>query len=301
MLNARLRSGLAILGSLLILQAAACSSDDGGDTDDAAADTGGGGTPDAGDGGGGGTPDGSGDDSGGTVDCPQPESTHTNLVYRVQYSDQTFPGVDPVTILQPGGVGIVLQGLINSDIDLDLLHILISSRNFQAECGATTLEATGNAGTEVSPGVYDWFPGVVVEYQPTTISAAREVANQEDISLIFPAIIPGSTDTLPIPAENIRLVGTFVDGANGPELAARLTGVIFEDAIAELPPIAIGSGEPAPLASLLGEDNINFEADGRRGWILEADIIAAPVTVVDGFFDRSGNSGDEGSGEGSGQ
>ncbi len=239
-----------------------------------------------------------GDDTSGAT-CAAADPSHTELVYRVQRSP-TFSGQEAVTILDPGGVGVILQGLINGDIETNRLHILISTREFASECGATTFEITGNAGSVTESGTYDWFPNSTVNYKPATIDADGNVVNLENLSLIFPAILPDSDDTLPIPAEDIEINGTILVGANGPEMIAKLVGAIYEDAIAELPPVAIGSGEPRPLASLLGESNRNIDRNGRLGWRLEADLVAVPVTPVDGFFEFETGAATEGSSDGSG-
>jgi hypothetical protein len=215
------------------------------------------------------TPDTGGGDGGGTG-CETPDSTHSTQTYRVTN----------VSIEQPGGIGLILEGLINQDIGDGLLHILIRAKDFDANCGDANFQATGNAGQVLESGEYDWFEGVTVEYKPATLGADGSFTNTEVLSIIFPALVPGDPEPLQIPVDDIILSGLLGDSGSGPTIEAILEGVIYEDRIQDIPPIELTPGaDPRPLADLLGRENQDVEGD-RPGWNLRAAVQAVAVTAI---------------------
>ena len=253
------RLPLALVSALLLSSLVTACSDDAEPTADSGA------TPDSSV-----TPDTGGGGDGGAITCDTPLSTHQTQTYRVTN----------VSIEQPGGIGLILEGLINQDIGDGLLHILIRARDFDVNCGDANFQATGNAGKVLESGEYDWFDGVTVEYKPATLGADGEFTNTEVLSIIFPALVPGDPEPLQIPVDEIVLTGVLADRGEGPKIEAILQGVIYEDRIQDIPPIELTPGaEPRPLADLLGRDNQDVTGD-RPGWNLRAAVQAVAVTSV---------------------
>lgn len=264
----RLLSVAALCGALTTL--AACGDEEetdnnGGTTDAGGNADGGGGGVDAG--GGGGT-----DGGGGGGTCSQPQATHQDALYRV----------NSVSITTPEGVGAFLQAQMQTDIEANILSILVEVKDFEAECGATTFRLTGNGGTWVEEeDAYTWMPEAQVPgFVPSTIDDAGAVTNLELLSLDFPIIEPGSERIVLLPVVDLEFEGVILDANGDISIVADLRGALLLEQIQDIA-IAITPGaDPRPLVDVLGMANMNYPADAeeKTGWALGAALGLVPVT-----------------------
>lgn len=186
-----------------------------------------------------------------------------------------------VRILQPSGVGPILEGLINTDIRNGKLHVLIQLSAFQGDW-PTGFTLTGNAGTDVEGG-YTWYPGVAVNYVPASIDADGFFAGDETLSIIFPALEPNETEPIQIPVSDLQLEGELYELDGTWSIEGVLSGAILASEITD---ITVNLGEERSLASLLGgEDEMDYPEDApqeeRTGWRLQAEVTADEVTFVE--------------------
>lgn len=203
----------------------------------------------------------------------------------VSHQDATFR-LTNVEINKPGGVGRLLQGLMNNDFENQRLHVLIDVRNFESACGTTELELTGNAGTlpeGQEPGSYAWFPGITPEYKPATMQEDGSVQNTEQLSLIFPALLVGSDDTIQIPVTDLLLTGQIFEQEGVLYIAGGLTGAILEADIADISVSLIPGQDPRPLPDLLGRGAMDYPVDAavKTGWQLEASANGTRVILLE--------------------
>ncbi len=257
----RLLSVAALCGALSTL--AACGDEEETDNNGGTTDTGGNvdaGTDTAGGGG----------DGGGT--CAQAESTHQDALYRVT----------SVSITTPEGVGAFLQAQMQTDIEANILSILVEVKDFAAECGATTFRLTGNGGTWIEEeDAYTWMPEAQVPgFVPSTIDDAGFVTNQELLSLDFPIIEPGSSRIVLLPVVDLEFDGVINDTDGAISIQADLRGALLLEQIQDIA-IAITPGaDPRPLVDVLGMGNMNYptDAEEKTGWALGAVLGLEPVT-----------------------
>lgn len=259
----RLLSVAALCGALTTL--AACGDEEDTDNNGGNADTGG--TADTGT-----DASGGGGDGGGGAACAQPEATHQDALYRV----------NSVSITTPEGVGAFLQAQMQTDIEANILSILVEVKDFEDECGATTFRLTGNGGTWVEEeDAYTWMPEAQVPgFVPSTIDDAGAVTNLELLSLDFPIIEPGSSRIVLLPVVDLEFDGVILDTAGDISIVADLRGALLLEQIQDIA-IAITPGaDPRPLVDVLGMANMNYPADAeeKTGWALGAALGLVPVT-----------------------
>lgn len=215
-------------------------------------------------------------DTGG--DDTSADTTGTDTAPAVM-EDQTHR-LTGVRILQPSGVGPILEGLINTDIRNGKLHVLIQLADFEGEW-PTGFTLTGNAGTDVEGG-YTWYPGVQVNYVPGSIDAEGFFSGDETLSIIFPALEPNETEPIQIPVSDLQLEGELFELDGTWSIEGELSGAILASEITD---ITVNLGEERSLASLLGgEEEMDYPEDApqaeRTGWRLLATVTADEVTFV---------------------
>lgn len=208
--------------------------------------------------------------------------------------------ITSLRIRQPGTLN-VLQGLIQAEIDEDILHVVIRVRNFADRDGSAprSFEITGNAGQRTGDedgAPLTWSDDVAPEdirWRAATVQANGTFENLETLDLIFPANLPAQGDeppqTLALPLKEISIEGAFVGLGDNcvPAIAGRndtdaiLRGAILEEDIGDLT-IDIGTGE-RQLTALLGTKNYPDGVDPaeRTGWILTASIRAEEIVFVE--------------------
>ena len=224
-------------------------------------------------------------------------------------------------IIEPIGLGTVLQGLIRRDINAGILHILVQTDNFSVDSGDATFEISGGAGEEVGTATYQFledFPA-----SPGVVSADGSFYNTEPLQINFPTDIinpadcdAGSCDgdncldntacndgyecdadgdgqchqQIIVPLKDVTISGLF--GESGGVLSLQGTtgvgGALLNGAILreDADDIEI---EPAPgantvtLTALLGEANMDYPADAatKTGWLLSAEIVTVEVTAAE--------------------
>lgn len=216
---------------------------------------------------------GMGADGGGTGGgtCATPEPTHQDALYRVT----------EVSITTPEGVGAFLQAQMQTDIEANILSILVEVKDFDAECGATTFRLTGNGGTWVEDeDAYTWMEEAEVPgFVPSTIDDTGFVTNLEPLSLDFPIIEPGSSRIVLLPVVDLAFEGLITNADGEVSIQADLSGALLLEQIQDIS-IAITPGaDPRPLVDVLGMANMNYPADAedKTGWALGAVLGLSPV------------------------
>ncbi|MCB9506621.1 MAG: hypothetical protein H6697_03010 [Myxococcales bacterium] len=197
-----------------------------------------------------------------------------------------------VSIIEPAGVGGVLENLINNDIEDDALHILVQLSEFGGPF-PTTATVTGNAGA-IAEGGYSWYPGVTndtgtIWIDETGTFANCETADDPDscntIGLIFPALEPGATEPLQIPVSSLGLSGVIAEVDGSWVMEGTLSGALLADEIAGINvDLSGGAGEGTPLADLLPDVRDyppSAPVEERTGWRLEAEIVASEINFVE--------------------
>lgn len=213
------------------------------------------------------------------ADAPGTDDTDNDAEVVETFADTTFR-IDGVNIIRPTGVGPILGSLITSDIASGTLHGLIQFADFGGEW-PTTMTATGNVGQEVDGG-YTWQDGVEIDRARMEIDAEGTFRGIESLSIVVPAMEPGATEAIHIPAEVLEFDGEMFRADDGWAIEGTIIGAILESEIAD---ITVNLGEEQPLSRLLGgADARDFPAgaddEELLGWSLEADISAGEIRFV---------------------
>lgn len=201
-----------------------------------------------------------------------------------EFGDTTFRLTD-VTIVRPAGVGGILENLINSDIEDELLHVLLQATDFDGDwrdADSTAFKVTGNAG-ETADGGYTWYDGVVVDVADGTIDG-EGVFSGGPLSIIFPALEPGATEPLQIPVEELNMSGQLYELEGEWWVEGQLSGAILAASIADLTVSLNEDAEPQALSALLGGDagmDYPVGSDAPTGWRLEANLNAREVAFIE--------------------
>lgn len=224
-------------------------------------------------------------------------------------------------IIEPIGLGTVLQGLVRRDINAGILHILIETDTFSADSGAATFEISGGAGEEVGDSTYqfaDDFPA-----SPGVVSADGSFHNTEPLQINFPVDIinPADCDTgscdgdncldntacnsgyecdadgdgqchqpIVVPLKDVTISGMF--GESGGVLTllgttgaggALLNGAILKEDADNIEIEPAPGANPIGLTELLGEANMDYPEDAatKTGWLLSAEIVTSEVTAAE--------------------
>ncbi len=206
------------------------------------------------------------------------EDTSTDAEEAV-FEDSTFR-LTNVSIITPAGVGPILEGLINQDIEADKLHVLVQMTDF-AGPWPTTFTLTGNAG-QIADGGFTWYEGVAIDRAQAEIDAEGFFEGIETLSIIFPALEPNATEPIQIPVSSLDLSGELFEFEGMWVIEGRLSGAILAS---DIEGITVNLGQERALADLLGgEDKMDFPegaAEGEfTGWRLEADISGDAVTFI---------------------
>lgn len=201
-----------------------------------------------------------------------------------EFGEPTFRLTD-VTIVRPAGVGGILENLINSDIEDELLHVLIQMTDFDGDwrdADSTNFQLTGNAG-QTAEGGYTWYDGVAIDRADATMDS-EGVFTGGPLNIIFPALEPGATEPLQIPVSELTLSGAVYELDNDWWIEGQLAGAILADNITEITVTLNEASEPQSLAQLLGGDagmDYPVGSDAPTGWRLEANINARTAAFIE--------------------
>lgn len=224
-------------------------------------------------------------------------------------------------IIEPIGLGTVLQGLIRRDINAGILHILVQTANFSADSGDATFEIFGGAGEEVGDSTYqfvDDFPA-----SPGVVSADGSFYNTEPLQINFPTDIINAPNCgtglcdgdncldntacndgyecdadgdgqchqqIVVPLKDVTVSGMF--GETGGVLTLRgtagtggamLNGAILKEDADNIEIEPAPGANPISLTALLGEANMDYPEDAatKTGWLLSAEIVTSEVTAAE--------------------
>lgn len=196
------------------------------------------------------------------------------------FPDTTFR-IDGVNIIRPTGVGPILGNLITADIDDGVLHALVQFTGF-AGPWPTTMRATGNVGQQVEGG-YAWLDGVEIDRAEMEIDADGAFRGLESLSIVVPALEPGATEPLQIPALVTQFTGELFEFEGQWVIEGTLEGAILEE---EIEGMTVNLGQEQSLSQLLGgPDDKDYppgaSGDELTGWSLEAEIGAVEVVFVE--------------------
>ncbi len=218
-----------------------------------------------------------------TEDTGTMEDTNTDAA-TAEFGDTTFRLTD-LTIVRPAGVGGILENLINTDIEAEILHVLIQMTEFDGDwrnADTTSFMLTGNAG-QTAEGGYTWYDGVAIDRAEATIDSDG-VFSGGPLSIIFPALEPGATEPLQIPVSELNLSGAVYELEGDWWIEGQLSGAILAENITEITVQLNEGSDPQPLSQLLGGDagmDYPVGADEATGWRLEANINARAATFVE--------------------
>lgn len=219
--------------------------------------------------------------------------------------------VNDVNVTEPSGVGRILSGLIQREIDDDNIHVLIALTDFAGTSGATTMTLRGDAGEKLDDDSYG-FVGTSTGV-PATIDANGDFRNTEPARVDFPvrfavdpvcdgAACPDNRCTdngdcnenftcdaegdgrcvqdIILPLHEVAIEGTLETGASFSTTGALLTGLILT-ADAEATDIELVPGTVQPLSTVLrnsaGAPNCPEDAEEKTGWCLAATVDAVEV------------------------